>query len=241
MSAFLSIVGGLGLIIFAVWLLANLIKRKEKRKSLIGLGISIVLLIIAGIISPAPAPDGNGAVADPPAVEQPTPETPEPTPEPDQARITAGTYMVSDDILPGRYRTEGGVIYWERLKGLSGELKDIIANGAMQAGSIIVDINPTDVAFKTDGPGYWVLIDEEYKPQMKTTFTDGYYIVGVDIEPGRYKSVEGCTYWARLKGFSGELGDIIANGAMLEGTVYVEISASDIGFQTQGAEWVKIN
>lgn len=76
MSAFLSIIGGLGLIIFAVWLLASLIKRKDRKKPLIGLGISIVLLIVAGIISPAPAPDGNGAVADPPEVEQPATEAP---------------------------------------------------------------------------------------------------------------------------------------------------------------------
>jgi hypothetical protein len=42
------------------------------------------------------------------------------------------------------------------------------------------------------------------------TFTDGNYQVGIDIQPGTYRTTtgsQGC-YYARLKGFSGSLDDI---------------------------------
>jgi hypothetical protein len=63
---------------------------------------------------------------------------------------------------------------------------------------------------------------------------DGTYRVGVDIQPGVYRSQggSGC-YWARLSGFSGGLGDVIANnfGA---GPQVVQIAATDAAFSTSG-------
>jgi len=156
-------------------------------------------------------------------------------------KIQAGTYLINEDIEPGRYKSEGDIQYWERLSGLSGELDDIIANESMISGSTIVDIKESDVAFSFSGTGYFFLVDENYEGEKKTSFGDGCYIVGVDIEPGRYRSETGADYWARLKGFSGELDDIITNDAMVEGTVIVEIKESDVGFQTRGAEWEKID
>jgi len=161
--------------------------------------------------------------------------------EPGLVKIQPGTHLVNEDIEPGRYKSEGNIQYWERLSGLSGELDDIIANESMISGSTIVDIKESDVAFSFSGTGYFFLVDENYEGEKKTSFGDGCYIVGVDIEPGRYKSETGADYWARLKGFSGELDDIIANDAMVKGTVVVEIKESDVGFQTRGAEWEKID
>jgi len=161
--------------------------------------------------------------------------------EPELVKIQPGTHLVNEDIEPGRYKSEGNIQYWERLSGLSGELDDIIANESMISGSTIVDIKESDVAFSFSGTGYFFLVDENYEGEKKTSFGDGCYIVGVDIEPGRYRSKTGADYWARLKGFSGELDDIIANDAMVEGTVVVEIKESDVGFQTRGAEWEKID
>lgn len=153
----------------------------------------------------------------------------------------SGMYIVKNDIEPGIYRSEGGVTYFERLAGLSGELDDILANEASPSGLVYVEIKSTDVAFKTEGSGKWYKIDlDEYKGVMLTSFEDGWYIVGKDIIPGRYRSDDGCDYWARLKDFSGELNSIIANDASNEGTVIVEIRSSDFGFQTQGANWEKI-
>ena len=62
-------------------------------------------------------------------------------------------------------------------------------------------------------------------------FGDGTFVVGEDIEPRTYRArvpSPGC-YWARLSGFGGYAGDVIANEATGAPTV-VTISASDSGF-----------
>ena len=62
-------------------------------------------------------------------------------------------------------------------------------------------------------------------------FGDGTFVVGKDIQPGTYRArvpSPGC-YWARLSGFGGFAGDVIANEATGAPTV-VTISASDTGF-----------
>lgn len=74
------------------------------------------------------------------------------------------------------------------------------------------------------------------------TITDGTYEVGVDIEPGKYKSSGttgyGC-YYARLKANDGSLGDIIQNNNS-QGPSVVTIKESDSYFETTGcAPWVK--
>ncbi|WP_264033202.1 hypothetical protein [Mycobacterium riyadhense] len=66
-----------------------------------------------------------------------------------------GTFRMGVDIQPGTYRSEGGdSCYWERLRGLSGNVADIIANGAGY-GPQVVTIAPTDAAFKTQQCAPW--------------------------------------------------------------------------------------
>lgn len=65
-------------------------------------------------------------------------------------------------------------------------------------------------------------------------FKDGAYIVGSEIEPGTYrtrKASSGC-YFARLKGFSGSVGDIIANES-ISGPAVITILATDKGFESR--------
>ena len=77
-----------------------------------------------------------------------------------------GTYRVGVDIRPGTYRSQGSnACYWERLRGLGGTVDDIIANGA-GTGPQIVQIAPTDVAFKTQSCPTWTL-----DPGASTTST----------------------------------------------------------------------
>lgn len=181
----------------------------------------------------------ESTVAETATGQQPEPE-PEPEPEPARVTISSGAHLVNSDIEPGRYRSDGGITYWERLSGLSGELGDIIANGVLFSGSVYVDIETTDTAFKFTGSGKFYRVDDSYQSELKTSFGDGIYWVGVDIEPGTYRSETGADYWARLKGFSGEFYDIIANEVMVEGSALVEILSSDVGFETKGAQWEKI-
>lgn len=174
--------------------------------------------------------------------EEPEIETePEPEPEPDTETISAGTHLVGVDIEPGLYRSDGGIGYWERLSGLSGELSDILANEALAPGSVYVEVKATDEALSFSGSGTFYLVDESYQGKQKTSFGDGTYWVGKDIEPGRYRSESGADYWARLSGFSGSMSDIISNQAFAEGSVIVEISPNDVGFETKGAQWEKID
>ena len=65
-------------------------------------------------------------------------------------------------------------------------------------------------------------------------FGDGTFQVGKDIQPGTYRTrtaSPGC-YWARLSGFGGTVGEIIANDNT-DGPAVVTIATSDKGFQSQ--------
>lgn len=158
----------------------------------------------------------------------------------DSVSFENGMFTI-EEIEPGLYKSEGSFVYWERLAGFSGELDDIIANGNPM-GTSIVEIMSTDAGFNSNGSGKWVKIEDDYVGEMATSFGDGMYIVGKDIEPGTYKNDggSGLGYWARLSGFNGELENIIANGNP-EGSVIVEISESDVGFHTFGSgTWTKV-
>ena len=75
-----------------------------------------------------------------------------------------GTWIVGDDIEPGRYRTpndaKGSFVLcsWTRLSGLSGDLDDVIAI-KLPSGPTYVEILPTDVAFETDDCGLWTKVE----------------------------------------------------------------------------------
>jgi len=65
-------------------------------------------------------------------------------------------------------------------------------------------------------------------------FGPGTFRVGTDIQPGTYQNSDssaGC-YWARLSGFGGTLGEIIANN-LTYGIDTVTISSTDVGFTSQ--------
>lgn len=153
-----------------------------------------------------------------------------------------GTHLVGSDIQPGLYRTDGEVTYFERLSGLSGEFGDILANEASPEGPVLVEIKETDVAFRSEGPAIWTIVDESYQPELRTRIEPGWWLVGRDIKPGLYRTEGEVRYFARLAGLAGDLADILANEAGTEGPVLVEIKQSDVAFQTQGsAVWEFVN
>lgn len=159
----------------------------------------------------------------------------------DYVSFGSGMFIVGDEIQPGLYRNDGSITYWERLAGYSGELDDILSNG-LPEGPAYVEIKESDEAFSSQGSGEWILIDDNYEGELLTEFGDGQYLVGVDIEPGKYRNDNASGgYWARLSGFDGELDNIISND-IIEGSVIVEISPSDYGFETtRSGTWTKID
>jgi hypothetical protein len=75
------------------------------------------------------------------------------------------------------------------------------------------------------------------------SFSDGTHIVGQDVSPGTYRTLVGSPgcYYARLAGFSGTVGDIIAN-ASTDGPAVVTISPTDKGFTSQRCgTWTRVS
>lgn len=145
-----------------------------------------------------------------------------------------GTHRVGKDIKAGTYRTRTGsdLCYWERLKGFSGSLNAIIANGN-ESSPAIVTIKPTDKGFQTSGCADWSR-NLSRITKSKTRFGEGTYIVKVDITPGTYRTRGGDNcYWARLRSFEGTLQSIIANDNP-RGSAIVTISKGDRGFKSSG-------
>ncbi|GLZ77662.1 hypothetical protein Afil01_24690 [Actinorhabdospora filicis] len=68
---------------------------------------------------------------------------------------------------------------------------------------------------------------------------DGTYLVGADVEAGRYRTTVPATailcYWERLSNTTGELDDIIANGNAKPGTqAVITIEPDDVAFRSEG-------
>jgi hypothetical protein len=169
-----------------------------------------------------------------------TPKGPTATPTPNYAHFGDGTFQVGKDIQPGTYRTRSGSdgCYYARLKGFSGSFDDIIANNNT-SGPAVITIAASDKGFLSQNCGTWTQNLSQIT-KSKTSFEDGAYIVGTDIEPGTYKNTgdENC-YWQRLRDFSGTFDGIIANGNPT-GAAIVAIKASDKGFSAaRCGTWTK--
>lgn len=140
-----------------------------------------------------------------------------------------GTKVVGKDIKPGTYRTRARSpgCYWARLAGFSGEMGDVLTNGN-ESGPVIVTIGASDKGFESAGCGLWTPDLSAITDSPEAPFGDGVFLVGVDVAPGVWQAdaCESC-YWARLRGFSGGMGDIIAND---NGKGIVTIRPTDKGF-----------
>lgn len=154
-----------------------------------------------------------------------------------RTQFGSGQYRVNTDIQAARYFSDpSSGCYWERLRGLSGSLSDVLANefigfNAMQE---IVDVLPSDVAFSTDADcGTWF---QTQRHGSQTTIRPGTWLVGSQVAPGVYSSTvaDGC-YWERLRDFRGILDSINDNDFVSSaGPRLVEIRSSDVGFSTDG-------
>jgi transcription initiation factor TFIID subunit TAF12 len=70
------------------------------------------------------------------------------------------TYQVETDVQPGTYRTREGSpnCYNERLKGFTGDMNSLIANGNTN-NPTIVTIAPTDAGFQSQSCGTWTEVE----------------------------------------------------------------------------------
>ena len=161
---------------------------------------------------------------------------PPPPPPTSRTSFGAGTWLVGADIEPGRYFTNPDRgCYWERLSGLGGTSDDRITNDFISFDStqVIVDIDPSDVAFSTnEACGTWD--QSPVSPPAAGTIPPGTWLVG-QVEAGRYftNPPDGC-YWERLSGLGGTSDDRIANDFISfdSAQVIVDIDPSDVAFST---------
>jgi hypothetical protein len=180
--------------------------------------------------NPATTPAQSSAA---PASQQPAKST--------FAHFGDGTQVVGKDVQPGSYRTRQGSAgcYYARLKGFSGGLSDIASNDNTDSPAVVT-ILPGDKGFKTQDCGTWTA-DLSQITKSQTAFDDGIFIVGTDMAPGTYKSsgLAGC-YWARLTGFTGDLGETAANDNT-DSAAVVTIASADKGFKSSGCgSWTKV-
>lgn len=154
-----------------------------------------------------------------------------------------GTRYVGTQVPPGLYRSltsQNGFCYWERLNGTGGTLAEIIAND-IGAGPRLVAIAPTDLAFGSSGCAPWIGVVGGVRANPAAPLPQGVYMVPTEVTPGNWSSTGTGTscYAARLRGFSGELTDIVANQFGAEPRV-VTIAPTDVGFETSGCgPWVR--
>lgn len=148
-----------------------------------------------------------------------------------------GQFRVGEQIVAGRYFADPvqSGCYWERQRGLSGMLGDIIANRfvAYDGMQFIVDILASDVAFKTDPKcGTWF---DSPRHGLQSSIPPGVWLVGSQIAPGTYQASSGAgCFWERLRHFQFQgLTSVIANSfSGAAKTQSVTIAAGDAGFST---------
>jgi hypothetical protein len=178
-----------------------------------------------------------------------TPETePDADADAEPDGFGGGIWEVGTEIPPGTYVTVvsgGGVFdscYWARLSGFSGSFDDIIANDNLSAGARgRLEISSSDIGVEFSGGCTWIDASEAAPVAAGHEVGEGVWAVGDEIAPGTYTTdatdgdVFDSCYWARLSGFSGEFGEIIANDIVEAGARgRVEISASDAGVEFSG-------
>lgn len=161
-------------------------------------------------------------------------DTPKPTSYPTHTinpnAVTAGTYLVGEELKPGLYFGEEDDCYWERLKDLSGNFDSIIANGNSN-GQFYIQVKEDDAAISTSCS--IVLLDPipTHSGDYPQSIEPGMFMVGLDIKPGIYKGFDPDCYWERLKDVEGGFNSIITNGNSY-GQFYVKVKEGDFALST---------
>jgi hypothetical protein len=179
-------------------------------RSRVGLGVALGLLAITtaacadealnarGALGDRETSDTSAAASSTEAPTTTTTEAPTTTTDPPTTTTTepsvveSGTYVVPDQFAPGTYRVEG---HWARLDAA----QEIIDNDLVDSGLTLTNVAPTDAYVEINGAAI-ALVDLPQVDRIAAGWTDGTYLVGTDIAPGRYNvtSAGFSAYFARL-------------------------------------------
>jgi len=116
--------------------------------------------------------------------------------EADDKTFKDGLMVVSKDIQPGTYKTYpydllGGQLgcRWNRLDGTDSKKSGEIGIGRANVNEpSVVTIKDIDKAFSSQGFGLWHSDLSQHTTINKTSFKNGTFMVGADVEPGVYTS-----------------------------------------------------
>lgn len=129
--------------------------------------VAILALVLVGVVacsaamsSRAPAAPSPSAPALTPVESAPAAPSAAPQPTGPRTTVGSGTYVVGEDVEPGRYKTPGpdgsswrDSCYWERARDDSGAFSSIIANDNIEGpGSLTVKAGEV---LKLSGPCTW--------------------------------------------------------------------------------------
>lgn len=170
---------------------------------------------------PADGGDASVEVSTCSTTEAPTTTTTKP---PGPAVVESGTYVVPDQFAPGTYRVEG---YWARLDAN----QEIIDNYLVDSGLTLMNVAPTDAYVEINGAAI-ALVDLPAVDPIAEGWTDGTYLIGTDIAPGRYNITSAGTsaYFARL-----DANLEIIDDNLSEGNVIAVVEPSDWALSYSGA------
>ena len=154
-----------------------------------------------------------------------------------------GFFLVGIEVAPGRYRaTTPESCTFERRSAFSGEYLD--GNRYIDEGRAghsrelgIVDIEPGDAGFESEGCGWTVDLTPTSRPGQP--FGDGTHVVGSAVAPGRYRARPsgGACSWTRLSKFGGSYGNdtgVVGRWWVRGRSEVVDIASTDAGFYSSG-------
>ena len=145
-----------------------------------------------------------------------------------------GTFLVGKDIEAGTYQTDGvGDMCYADTTDANGR----IINQTVQHGRVTFVIDPAAKLFKTTGCGTWEKADLS-TANDPSTFDDGSYLVGVDVQPGTYQTKGvGDLCYADTESETGEILD----QEVQYGTVTFVIHPDAYTFESSGCgTWTKV-
>ncbi len=132
---------------------------KATKTVLIVLGIVLVLCasvgIGAAIVGSGDTPSSSATIGS--AGDEGVGEAPKVVEA--KGSISDGTWRVNDEVKAGTYTAtvpDGGLCYYARLRGFSGDIGDLITNDVGNPGDRVrVTIKKTDAGFETHDCGEW--------------------------------------------------------------------------------------
>jgi DnaJ domain len=205
------------------------------------LGIAILTLFVSGD-SPEPAAQTESTINSQPshaASPSATPAVAAAVESPDPS--TTNVSLVGEQISPGIWRAvRPESCSWRRMASAEVSDNDVIAAGSW----LTVEIQPSDVAFWSEGCGGWSQNLEPPSASPGDPFGPGTWLIGGEVAPGLWQnsdSSQGCS-WARLGKLDGGPSAMTSSGSTSSTTIVIALGARDVAFDSRGCgTWTRIS